>query len=462
MTASDRESLSRRANSSAISITGKVDVGRFVLDVGGAAGSIASRVPQGSATVPGALERAAKRDERDGRLRKWSTAGTFEHDVERTSEATDAIERATELFKTLAEGRIDPKALSGAIDELLSVTGHFVKAGRIAEAIKLGHAVCGLLALAQRWAELVHTLRQLLSAAETSGDAHATAWASHELGTLHLCAENPREAGGLLRQARETRENLGDGLGIAATDHNLRALCRLLQDLVSERRLVQPRQMMRRSLLVVLTLAILLAGGGSAAALLSGGGRDSGSMIASSPSSTTVTSSPSTTSTTSTTSSSSSKGTTSPPPAGPLTVSFISGAPSNGIVRQVYPPFVFTAKGDSGIRYSVTGGGVPGLSLSPDGELSGTPIGSGTFTLNVRAQGASGAHADQSETITIAPPDHSNRPAATGSNPPAGNGTNPPAGTGTNPPTGSGPNPPAGSGTTQPAAAGSTPPGLVH
>jgi hypothetical protein len=142
--------------------------------------------------------------------------------------------------------------------------------------MKLGRAVCGILAVAQRWAELVHSLGELLSAAEAGGDAHAAGWACHELGTLHFCAENPGEAGRLLRQARETRKSLGDGLGIAATDHNLRALCRLLQDLLSERRLVQPRQIMRRLLFLAVTLAIVLAGGGSAAALLSGGDETAG------------------------------------------------------------------------------------------------------------------------------------------------------------------------------------------
>ena len=458
MSASGRESVSGGASSSAISITGKVDTGRFVLEVGDAAGSIVSRVPEGHAAVSGELARTVKRDERNGRSRKEVLAGRFEHDVERASEETDAFERATELFKTLAEGRVDPKALTGAIDELLSVTGHFVKAGRMAEAMKLGRAVCGILALAQRWAELVHTLRGLLSAAEAAGDAHAAGWACHELGTVHLCAENLREAGRLLRRARETRENLGDRPGIAATDHNLRALCRLLQDLVSERRLVQPRQIMRRLLFLAVTLAILLAGGGSAAALLGGGGRDGGSIIAGSPPSTTVTSSPSTTTTTSTTTNSTSEATASPPPSRAANVSFTSGAPPDGTVGRPYGPFAFTASGDSEIRYSVTGGGVPGLSLSPDGQLSGTPTQSGTFMMSVRAQGASGTHADQSKTITISPRGHSNPPVGTGSNPPAGTGSTPPAGTGSNPPAGSGTNPPAGSGTNPPAGTGSNPP----
>jgi hypothetical protein len=160
------------------------------------------------------------------------------------------------------------------------------------------------------------------------------------------------------------------------------------------------------------------------------------------------------------------------------TLTFTSGAPPNGTQGQAYASFSFTASGDSAIMYAVTGGGVPGLLLSPEGQLSGTPTQSGTFTLTVTAQGASGSHADQPNTIMISPPGHSNPPASTGSNPPTGigsnpptgggsnpptgSGTNPPTGSGSNPPTGGGSNPPTGSGTTPPAAIGSTTPGVVR
>jgi hypothetical protein len=129
MSASGRESVSGGASSSAVSITGKIDAGRFVLEVGGAAGSIVSRVSDGHAAGSGELARAVKRAERSGGSRERGLAGRFEHDVERASEETAAIERATELFKMLAEGRIDPEALTGAVKELLSVAGRFSQGG---------------------------------------------------------------------------------------------------------------------------------------------------------------------------------------------------------------------------------------------------------------------------------------------------------------------------------------------
>ncbi|MGZ6563894.1 MAG: putative Ig domain-containing protein [Solirubrobacteraceae bacterium] len=45
---------------------------------------------------------------------------------------------------------------------------------------------------------------------------------------------------------------------------------------------------------------------------------------------------------------------------------------------------------------------MPGLSLSADGSLSGTPTEAGSFSLTVTATGASGATQAQQNTITIA------------------------------------------------------------
>jgi hypothetical protein len=396
MTSSGRNPAKQGAGASAVDRTGTVAAGRFVLEVGGAGGSIVSRIPEGHAAVSGELPRALRHDDRARQTRREKIAGRFEHEVERTSETTDAVERATELFKTLAEGRVDPKAVSDVIDELLSVTGHFIKSGRMAEAMQLGRALCGVLALVKRWVDLVRTLRELLSGAQAAGDAHTVGWACHELGTLHLCAENPDDAGRLLRQARSVREDLRDRPGIAATDHNLQALCRLLQDLVSEHRLVQPRQLVRRFLFLAVTLAILLGGGGTAVALLTAPGPPGHpTAVASTPS---TTGSSSTTSTAATTSSSTSgSGTTSRA----THISFTSGAPPSGTVRQAYGPFQFAASGDTGIVYSITSGHVPGLALSPDGQLSGTPTQPSTFPLTITAAGASGARAEQQATITI-------------------------------------------------------------
>ena len=63
--------------------------------------------------------------------------------------------------------------------------------------------------------------------------------------------------------------------------------------------------------------------------------------------------------------------------------------------------FSFTAAGDAGITFSLTGGALPpGLVLAADGLLSGTPTTAGTYAFVVKATG-SGSSAEQNATVTI-------------------------------------------------------------
>jgi hypothetical protein len=228
--------------------TGQVAAGRFVLVVGGLGGTIVRLVPVGPTGESGDLAKQVKQGERQKRSKR--AAAGFEDSVEQASGATDAVEKAVSLFKALAEHRIDPKEVSGGLDDLLGLLERFDKEGRLVDVVRLGRAVSGVLALAERWGELARTLHETLSAAERVSDPFAVAWANHELGTLHLCAENPAEAEHALRQAREMRDQLADRRGLAATDHNLTVLCRLLQEFVSDRRLIEPSRLIRRLLLL--------------------------------------------------------------------------------------------------------------------------------------------------------------------------------------------------------------------
>ena len=366
----NRDVADEPSESSVTPGTGQVYAGRFVLEVGGRGGTIANRVVEGQLGGSRALAREVKRGERQGRSKRAAVVAGFADDVDQASRATDAVERAAEVFKDLADRRIDANAASGVIDDLLSVVERFDKQGRLTDVVRLGRALSGVLALAERWTELARTVREVLNAADRGGDSHAAAWACHELGTLQLCTENPRDAARLLHQARQMRQELEDRHGLAATDHNLRVLCRVLQELVSERRLVEPRQLVRRLLFLAVTLVTLLAGGGAAAAIIAGGPKH---------------------------------GLSTTPAA--VNISFASAAPPSGTVGTAYA-FAFKATGDAGITYKLTNGGVPGLSLSADGSLSGTPTEAGPFSLTVTATGASGATQAQQNTITVARKPH--------------------------------------------------------
>jgi hypothetical protein len=366
--------------------TGQVAAGRFVLVVGGLGGTIVRLVPTGPTGESGDLAKQVKQGERQKHSKHAAAVG-FEDRVEQASGATDAVEKAISLFQALAEHRIDPKELSGGLDDLLGLLDQFDKEGRLVDVVRLGRAVSGVLALAERWGELARTLHETLSAAERVSDPHAVAWANHELGTLHLCAENPAEAEHALRQAREMREQLADRRGLAATDHNLTVLCRLLQEFVSDRRLIEPGRLIRRLLLLGLMLAVVLGGGAAAAVIM---GSATGPPV--------------------TTDRNSSA----------RVISFISGAPPAGKVGVPYAGFTFRASGDMSITYSMQAGEVPGLALSREGVLSGTPTRAGRFSLTVTATGDSGARQSKRSVITIAAAAVSASISFTSGAPPAG------------------------------------------
>ncbi|MGW5671409.1 putative Ig domain-containing protein [Micromonospora sp. NPDC003776] len=87
-----------------------------------------------------------------------------------------------------------------------------------------------------------------------------------------------------------------------------------------------------------------------------------------------------------------------------------SGAPPRGAVDTAYS-FRFTATGDSAIKFSVAAGTLPpGLTLAPDGLLSGTPETAGSYAFTVRAAGtASSATAE----VTVVIDAVSTSPSAT-------------------------------------------------
>jgi hypothetical protein len=109
--------------------------------------------------------------------------------------------------------------------------------------------------------ELVRSLRIVLGAAQALGDENVTAWALHELGTLHLAAGNEAGADRMLSEAREIRQRIGDQAGLAVTDHNLQVLCRSLRQELHESSKTAKRPAARRALLALAALGLLLTGG---------------------------------------------------------------------------------------------------------------------------------------------------------------------------------------------------------
>ena len=199
-------------------VTGRVQAGRFVLEVGSPAGMRADFAP-GQATDPSALRVALRQPESPGGLAEAEEA------VGEIASVTGKVERALELFTALAQGRVlDRKVFLKEVDVLLGALERLDREGRHRDVLRLARALASVLALAMRWVALVSNLRMALRAARALGDAPGIAWAQHELGTLSLGAEDAAAANGELSEALRIREETGDQAGAEVTQHNLAVL----------------------------------------------------------------------------------------------------------------------------------------------------------------------------------------------------------------------------------------------
>lgn len=237
--------------------TDRVRVGRYELEVGAPAGTLI--VSRAGHDDPGALARALR--EEPPRRAAIDRAESAEEAAARTA---DGLELLTDVLKGVV---LEPQRAVKHVDLLLELMQRLDDEGRLADALRVARAVNGALALAMRWAELVRSLRTALHAAEKLGDKPAVGWAHHELGTLHLAADDAAGAGGHLAQARTIRKLLGDKDGLAATEHNLGYLCRQLCEMLHEDRVRPDRWGGRRALVLaaVMTLCFFIVGAVAAA-----------------------------------------------------------------------------------------------------------------------------------------------------------------------------------------------------
>jgi hypothetical protein len=252
-------------------MTGTVTAGRFVLELGAPPGTLISSGAQPEVGDPRPLRRAFKKGG-DRRLKK-TASGRLADDVDKASVVTARAERAVALFRGLVQGNVlDPKLLSDEIDSLLNLIERLHHGGRSREALRVARALSGVLALSLRWVELVRSLNIALQAADKLGDPAAGAWARHELGTLHLAAEDAAGAERRLGEAREMRQRIPDRRGLTATDRNLQVLCQHVRQQLRDGRLVRRRAVLRAALAVA--VALLLVAGASTAVIASGDGSE--------------------------------------------------------------------------------------------------------------------------------------------------------------------------------------------
>jgi hypothetical protein len=199
-------------------ITGRIQVGRFVFEIGGPAGTRADPAPAPGGADPAELAVALSQPG------PADTLGVAEESLDEAASVTGRVEQSLELFTAVASGRVDRQIVLKEVDALLVVLERLDRQGRYADVFRLARTLTGLLALLMRWVALVQAIRLALKAARALGDSAGEAWARHELGTLSLGAEDAQAANGELEPALRLRQKLGDEAGAEVTKHNLAVL----------------------------------------------------------------------------------------------------------------------------------------------------------------------------------------------------------------------------------------------
>jgi hypothetical protein len=156
-------------------------------------------------------------------------AASLERAVARASSATDKLEQVVNFIAGLLKMKLDVKSLDDDAEDLIEMAQRHSRDKRWDDVLELARALAMLLALLERWEELLQSLQLSIHAAEQLGDVASEAWGHHELGTVHLLRGNNAKADSSLAVARKLRERIGDWDGLAATDFNLQVLCRGLR-----------------------------------------------------------------------------------------------------------------------------------------------------------------------------------------------------------------------------------------
>jgi hypothetical protein len=199
----------------AVRVTGRIQIGRFVFEVGAPEGTRAALAAVPAGVDPGELALALSQPA------PTEVIGAAEETLAEAESVTGQVERALQLFTACAQGRIDRGVALKEADALIGALERLDREGRYADAFRLAHALAGALALLMRWVALVQALRIALKTAAALGDTAGVGWARHELGTFSIGAEDAKAATGQLEQARQIRHELRDDPGLQVTEHNL-------------------------------------------------------------------------------------------------------------------------------------------------------------------------------------------------------------------------------------------------
>ena len=281
-----------------------------------------------------------------------------------------------------------------AADAALAMLEYATGRGEWTTVARLARAAEAILFVAGRWEAWHHTLSRGLHAARAIGDRAAEAFFAHQHGTLAFCQDQLDDAFRLLQHALILREQMGDWEGAEVTRHNL-------QLLAPPQPPPAPRLRVRRRILVTLATllgALALVAVAIAGATLAGRSSTAGKAAPASPPGP--------------------RRTTASP--GPVTRDGPAGSgqgtlpiSSKGSGQNSHSPAarslrltpatlaaevagaartqkITAAGGSPPYTFAVSSGSLPpGLSLSAQGILAGTPTTPGTYQFTVTAADSS-------------------------------------------------------------------------
>lgn len=192
--------------------------------------------------------------------------------VDKAASVTTKVERANDLYRDLADGKLELAQVNNAIDALIGVFGRLDREGKHEEALRVARILSKLLALARRWAALLEMFKSVERAGELLGRPEVVAWAKHELGSVRLITNDTIGANRELDEAMRLRGELDDRPGLTVTEGNLRFLCKRLRRMVKKKKLVPKRHPLAlASPFLVAIVALSVAAAGVAAGMAVGG-----------------------------------------------------------------------------------------------------------------------------------------------------------------------------------------------
>jgi hypothetical protein len=243
--------------------TGRVTVGRCVLHVGAEAGTVLESTKSDDPSSRVSL--AAALDEQG--VEPASAPDRLVGAVEAAEEVTRRVERLSELFVSIATGRIlTSEFLKKEVDGAFDLLRRLDKADRFEEVLKVAQHLVRALMLLGRWATVIQTLRIAFRAASAHANTAAEAWVRNELGSLATGAGDDATAARLLRESLRLREQAGEELAARVTRHNLQEATRAARSplLRAERpflRRLWVRLGAAAGATLALTVALLVIGG---------------------------------------------------------------------------------------------------------------------------------------------------------------------------------------------------------